>query len=128
VQLVAANLCMSDAIIAQAARLGPGTLLIFAAFHTDQWRETGAISRFAYSEVRMEEVLERTGFEPLYRGVEREVVRFPSAEAALDYLEQTSLKTKWQGTERWHGFLRYLEGGGDLLTDRAQVIVKAHRK
>jgi SAM-dependent methyltransferase len=47
--LVVAHLCMSDAIIARAgACLPPGGILAFAAFHTDQWRETGRASRFAY--------------------------------------------------------------------------------
>ncbi len=128
IQMVVANLCMSDAIIAQAARLGPRTLLIFAAFHTDQWHETGAISRFAYSEARMEQVLEMNGFHTLYLGVEKQTLRFPSAEAALTYLERTGLKAKWEGTDRWRGFLKYLEGGGDRLTVRAQVIVKARRE
>jgi ubiquinone/menaquinone biosynthesis C-methylase UbiE len=128
VHLVVANLCMSDAIMAQAARLGPGTLLIFAAFHTDQWEETGVISRFAYSEARMEQVLERTGFHPSYLGVEKQTLRFPSAEATLEYLERTGLKAKWEGTERWTGFRKYLTEGGDRLTVRAQVIVKAQKR
>ena len=46
--LVVAHLCMSDGIIARAgSSLPPGGALAFAAFHTNQWRETGAVSRFA---------------------------------------------------------------------------------
>lgn len=127
IHLVVANLCMSDAILARAARLGPGTLVIFAAFHTDQWHETGVISRFAYSEARMEQVLGQTGFHPSYLGLEKHTLRFPSAEAALEHLERTGLKAKWESTERFRGFLTYLEGGGNRLTVRAQVIVKAQR-
>ncbi|PYN19420.1 MAG: hypothetical protein DMD99_25395 [Candidatus Rokuibacteriota bacterium] len=49
--LVAAHLCMSDAIAERAGRvLRPGQVFAFVAFHTDQWKETGRPSRFAYGE------------------------------------------------------------------------------
>ncbi|MFQ5847126.1 MAG: class I SAM-dependent methyltransferase [Candidatus Methylomirabilales bacterium] len=125
VPLVVAHLCMSNAIIAQAARLGPGTLLAFAAFHTDQWHETGVISRFAYSEAAVEEALAKSGFHPRYLGLEKDVLRFPSPEVAIAYLKQTGLEARWRSSDRWGGFLRFLENGGNSLTVRARVVVKA---
>jgi predicted TPR repeat methyltransferase len=125
VHLVIAHLCMSNAIVARAARLGPGTVLAFAAFHTDQWRETGVISRFAYSEAAVEEALADNGFHPGYLGLEKEILRFPSAEVAVAYLEKTGLQAKWQSSNRRSGFLRYLHEGGDSLTVRARVVVTA---
>ncbi|MFQ5533022.1 MAG: class I SAM-dependent methyltransferase, partial [Candidatus Methylomirabilales bacterium] len=108
IHLVVAHLCVSNAIVAQAARLGPGTILAVAAFHTDQWHETGIVSRFAYSEAAMEAVLDDTGFHPSYLGFEKESLRFSSPEVAVAYLEKTGLKAKWRSSERWSGFLQYL--------------------
>lgn len=128
VHLVMAHLCMSDAILARAARFGPGTVLAFAAFHTDQWRETGVMSRFAYSEAAVEATLAVNGFRPCYLGLEKETLRFPSPEVAVAYLEKTGLQAKWQTSDRWDGFLGYLDGGGNSLTVRARVVVKARRE
>lgn len=128
IHLVVAHLCVSNAIVGQAASLGPGTILAVAAFHTDQWHETGIISRFAYSEAAMEAVLVDAGFHPCYLGLEKESLRFSSPEVAVAYLEKAGLKAKWRSSERWSGFLQYLEEGGDSLTVRARVVAKALRK
>ncbi|MEE9181674.1 MAG: methyltransferase domain-containing protein [candidate division NC10 bacterium] len=127
IHLVVAHLCMSNAILTQTAHLGPGTVLAFAAFHTDQWCETAVISRFAYTEAAMEEALADTGFHPCYLGLEKEVLRFPSPEVAVAYLEKTGLQSKWQSSNRWSGFLRFLREGGHSLTVRARVVIKARR-
>lgn len=128
IHAVVAHLCMSNAIIAQAARLGPETVLAFAAFHTDQWRETGIISRFAYSESAMEEALDCANFHPYYLGLEKEIFHFPSPDVAAAYVERTSLQTKWGSSPRWSGFLKYVQEGGHSLTVRARVVVKACRQ
>jgi len=74
--MVIAHLCMSDAIIERASRaLAPGCCLAFVCFHTDQWKETGKVSRFAYSEERLRSVLEANGFIPEALEVDTEVVR-----------------------------------------------------
>src|SRR5262249_7837656 len=47
--LVIAHLFGSDAMIERAGRaLAPGGCLAIVCFHTDQWKETGRPSRFAY--------------------------------------------------------------------------------
>ncbi|MFQ5801972.1 MAG: class I SAM-dependent methyltransferase [Candidatus Methylomirabilales bacterium] len=127
IHMVVAHLCMSNAIIVQAARLGPETVLAFAAFHTDQWRETGIISRFAYSESAMEEALDGANFHPCYLGLEKEILHFPSPDVAVAYGERTSLQAKWGSSPRWSGFLKYVQEGGHSLTVRARVVVKARR-
>jgi hypothetical protein len=53
------------------------------AFHVDQWRETGKVSRFAYDEARMDAALRRAGFAPEAVEVEREVRSFASVEEGL---------------------------------------------
>lgn len=126
--VVVAHLCMSNGILTRAAALGPGTILAFAAFHRDQWRETGVISRFAYSEASLEATLGDTGFHPSFLALEKEIFRFRSPEQALAYLQKSGLDAKWQSSDRWRGFLKYLRGGGDSLTVRARVVVKACRK
>ena len=128
--LVVANLCMSDEILRRAAAvLAPGRFIAFAAFHRDQWKESGKVSRFAYGEGQLERALLEAGFEPVYLGVEQEVVHFASADDSLAYLDATGLAGKWKADSRWQGFLLYLQGGGkEELTIRARVIVKARRR
>jgi SAM-dependent methyltransferase len=125
--LVVAHLCMSNGILSRAAALCPGTILAFAAFHHDQWRETGVISRFAYSEASLEAALADTGFHPSSLALEKEILRFRSPQQALAYLQKSGLEARWQSSDRWSGFLQYLRGGGDSLTLRARVVVKACR-
>ena len=101
---------------------------MFAAFHQDQWKQSGRTSRFAYAEGQLETALLKTGFEPVYFGVEQEVLAFNMAEEGLAYLDAAGLTGKWKANGRWRGFLAYLRGGGSELTISARVIVKARRQ
>ena len=123
--LVAAHLCMSDAIIARAGRaLAPGRVFTFVAFHTDQWRETGRASRFAYDEDHGRDALTRGGFAVEHLVVEREVTTFGSVEEALAAV--VALEERWKVDGRWFHYIRFLEEGGRTLT-RSHLIVKARR-
>lgn len=129
IDLVVANLCMSDEILRRAAAvLEPGRYIAFAAFHQDQWKESGRTSRFAYQEGQVETALAVVGFDPVYLEVEQEVLSFASPDEALACLEASGLTGKWKTYGRWEGFLAYLEGGGRELTIRARVIVKARKR
>ena len=123
--LVTAHLCASDAIVERASRaLRPGCCLGMVAFHVDQWRETGKVSRFAYDEARMDAALRRSGLAPEAVEVEREVRTFASVEEGL--AAAVSLQDKWKSDGRWHRYLRYLEEGGRTLT-RSHLIVMARK-
>lgn len=123
--LVVAHLCMSDAIVERAGRaLSPGGVLAFVAFHTDQWRETGRASRFAYDEDKMRTVLARTEFAVEHLEVEQDVRRFGSVEEALAAV--IGLEERWRSDGRWFRYIKYLEEGGRDLT-RSHLIVKARR-
>lgn len=123
--LITAHLCASDAIVAGAGRaLAPGNCLAMVAFHIDQWRETGKVSRFAYDEARMERVVRAAGFIPQVIEVEREVAHFASVEGGL--AAAVGLEDKWRADGRWFRFIDFLEQGGRTLT-RAHLIVKARR-
>jgi SAM-dependent methyltransferase len=123
--LVTAHLCASDAIVERAAEaLPPGHCLAMVAFHVDQWKETGRISRFAYDEARMRETLERRGFTVEALEVEREVRRFASVEEGL--AAAVGLEDRWRADGRWFRYIAFLEGGGRTLT-RSHLIVKARR-
>ncbi len=125
-QLIAAHLCMSDAIIARCARaLVPGECLAFVAFHVDQWRETGRLSRFAYDEARLASVLRENGLVPEHLEVEREGARFRTVEEGL--AAAAGLEDKWKADGRWQGYVEFLERGGRTLT-RSHLIVKARRQ
>jgi SAM-dependent methyltransferase len=123
--LVVAHLCMSDAIVARAGRaLAPGRALAFVAFHTDQWRETGRPSRFAYDEDRARRVLDEAGFLVEHMAVERQVETFGSVEEALAAV--LGLEERWRVDGRWFHYIRFLEEGGRTLT-RSHLVVKARR-
>ncbi|HEX2499826.1 MAG TPA: class I SAM-dependent methyltransferase [Methylomirabilota bacterium] len=123
--LVVAHLCMSDAIVARAgASLPPGGVLVFAAFHTDQWRETGRVSRFAYGPDRARSVLEAAGFHVERLEVEREIARFSSAAEALTSVE--GLRPRWEADGRWVAWERFVVEGGRTLT-QSRLVVLARR-
>ena len=123
--LVTAHLCASDAVIERAARaLGPGACLAMVAFHVDQWRETGKVSRFAYDEARMDAALHRAGLKPEVVEMDRSVQQFASVEAGL--AAAVGLEDRWRADGRWHRYLGFLESGGRTLT-RSHLIVKARR-
>ncbi len=123
--LVAAHLCMSDAIIARAGRaLAPGHAFAFVALHADHWSETGRPSRFAYDEAHARTALADAGFAIEHLSVEREVTTFGSVEEALAAV--LGLEERWRVDGRWVRYIRFLEKGGRTLT-RSHLIVKARR-
>lgn len=123
--LVTAHLCASDAIIERAGRaLAGGGCLAMVAFHVDQWRETGKVSRFAYDEDRLRAALERAGFSVEALEVEQSVQRFQSLEEAL--AAAVGLEERWRADGRWFRYIAFLESGGRTLT-RSHLIAKARR-
>jgi SAM-dependent methyltransferase len=123
--LVVAHLCMSEAIIAAAARtLDAGQRLVFAALHADQWRETGRRSRFAYDADEARRQLERHGFAVEELEVEQEVQRFESVEQGL--AAAIGLAEKWKSDGRWFHYIKFLEDGGRTLT-RSHLLAEARR-
>ncbi len=123
--LVVAHLCMSDAIVARAgASLPPGGVLAFAAFHTDQWRETGRVSRFAYGADRARAVLGDAGLRVERLEVEAEIARFSSAAEALAGV--AGLRSRWEADGRWAAWERFVAEGGRTLT-QSRLVVLARR-
>jgi SAM-dependent methyltransferase len=123
--LITAHLCASDAIVDRAAAaLARGRCLAMVAFHVDQWKETGRVSRFAYDEARMRAVLERAGFALEALEVEQHVERFGSVEEGL--AAAVGLQDRWRTDGRWFRYIAFLEGGGRTLT-RSHVLIKARR-
>ena len=123
--LVVAHLCMSDAIIARAgASLPRGGALAFAAFHTDQWRETGRVSRFAYAPDRARRVLGAAGFHVERLEVEQEMTRFSSEAEALSSV--AGLRFRWGADGRWAAWQRFVAEGGRTLT-QSRLVVLARR-
>jgi SAM-dependent methyltransferase len=124
--LVAAHLCMSDAIIERAGRaLGSGHVLAFVAFHEDHWRETGRRSRFAYDTAQIQRALGANGFTIERLDVDRQVQTFGSVEEGL--AAALSLQEKWRTDGRWFKYVEFLETGGRTLT-RSYIICFARRR
>ena len=116
---------MSDAIVARAgASLPPGGALAFAAFHTDQWRETGRVSRFAYGADRARAVLGAAGLRVERLEVEAEVARFASEAEALARV--AGLRPRWEADGRWAAWERFVAEGGRTLT-QSRLVVLARR-
>jgi len=123
--LITAHLCASEAIIERSGRALPSRgCLAMVAFHVDQWRETGKVSRFAYDEGRMRAALERAGLAVEALEVEQSVQRFGSVEEAL--AAAVGLEERWRADGRWFRYIQFLESGGRTLT-RSHLIVKARR-
>jgi SAM-dependent methyltransferase len=123
--LLTAHLCMSEPIIAATARtLARGEALVFAAFHADQWRETGRRSRFAYDEAEARRQLAAHGFAVEHLEVEQDVQTFDSVEQGL--AAAIGLAEKWKSDGRWFHYIRFLEEGGRTLT-RSHLIAEARR-
>ena len=123
--VVVAHLCMSEAIIAAAARtLAAGEVLAFVALHVDQWRETGRRSRFAYDADGARRQLELHGFAVEDLEVEQDVQRFESVEQGL--AAAIGLSEKWKSDGRWFRYIKFLEDGGRTLT-RSHLVAKARR-
>ena len=123
--MVVAYLCLSDAIVERAGRvLRPGQVFAFVAFHTDQWKETGRPSRFAYGEVGVRRLLKKCGFAVEHCQIEREVQTFESVEQGL--AAAVALQEKWKADGRWFRYVKFLEEGGRTLT-RAHLLVKARK-
>jgi hypothetical protein len=123
--VVAGHLCASYAIVERAGRALPrGGWLGLVAFHVDQWRETGHVSRFAYDEATMAAAIERGGLVPEVLEVERDVSRYASAEdlvaAAAPHRE------RWRIDGRWAAFVTFAESGGRTLT-RSHLIATARK-
>jgi SAM-dependent methyltransferase len=124
--LVVSHLCMSDAIIARAAAgLPKGGALVFAAFHSDQWRETARVSRFAYAPDRLRGVLEAAGFGIERLEIEQEVRRFESPAEAVG--ATAALRARWEADGRWVAWERFLADGGRTLT-QSRLVVLARRE
>jgi SAM-dependent methyltransferase len=123
--MVVAHLCVSDAIAERAGRvLKQGGVFAFVALHTDQWKETGRPSRFAWSEVGAKRLLKRCGFAVETLAVEREVAEFETVEQGL--AAAVALQEKWKQDGRWFRYVKFLEEGGRTLT-RARLVVKARK-
>ena len=124
--VVVAHLCVSDAIVERAgAALPPGGVLAFAAFHVDQWRETGRVSRFAYEPERARAVLGANGFAVEHLEVEQEVTRFASAAEALQATGDH--RPRWETDGRWAAWERFVLDGGRALT-HSRLVVLARRE
>ena len=123
---IVAHLCVSDAIMTRAGRaLAAGRVFAFAAFHADQWRETGRRSRFAYDEAQARQALEASGFAVEHMSVESLVREFVSVEEGL--AAAVALEEKWKADGRWFHYIKFLEEGGRTLT-RSHLHVKARRR
>jgi SAM-dependent methyltransferase len=126
--MVVANLCMSQAIIARAhAVLPAGGCLIFAALHIAQWQETGRASRFAYDAHELRQFLEMHGWQCEAMEIDQEVLHLQQVAALEHYFITSPLRQRWQQDGRWEHLVRYIAQGGDRLTIRSHVLVKARK-
>jgi SAM-dependent methyltransferase len=128
IDMVVANLCMSQAIMARAHAVLPvGGCLIFAALHVMQWQETGRASRFAYDTPELRQILERHGWQCEAMEIDREVWHWQQVADLEHYFMTSPLRQRWQQDGRWAHLVQYISQGGDRLTMRSHVLVKARK-
>ncbi len=122
IDIVASNLCMSSEIIKRSSRaLKPGSLFVFACFHSDQLKELGG-SRFSFGEDEMKKLLERSGFIVESIEVKKWIINLPVEEKLVPKSEQFP----W-AKRRMKELARYINEGGRIIT-QSRLIVKARRK
>lgn len=129
IDMVTANLCMSNAIMERAHAILPvGGRLMFTALHTSQWQEAGHRSRFAYSSSDIYQALSNTGW--CCEAIERHshVLHFQTVTDLERYFAGHSLRTHWHQTGRWEHLVRHIANGGERLTIHSHLIVKARKK
>jgi len=100
---VVASYFMSEACVRNTAKaLRPGGRFLFACHHTDNWRETGQVGRFAFPPERMEAVLTANGFSVEFLGVDRTIIAYEG----LDQLAEAHpmLRKRWGASGRWTDF------------------------
>ncbi len=128
IDLVVANLCMSDAITQRSYEALPDNgWLAFAALEVEQWKETGRPSRFAYDADRLRRVLTQTGFVVDFMDVEREVVTFADEKAVEEFYAHSKLRQRWEREGRWATLMDYVRGGGRTITVTSRLIVRAQK-
>jgi SAM-dependent methyltransferase len=128
IDMVVANLCMSQAIIDRVYAILPaGNCLIFAGLHTAQWQETGGASRFAYDAPVLHRLLESQGWRCEAMEIEREVLHLPHLAALEVYGADSPLQRRWQQDGRWARLVQYIASGGERFTTRSHVLVKARK-
>jgi SAM-dependent methyltransferase len=126
--MVVANRCMSQAIIVRAYAVLPvGGCLIFATLHIAQWQETGRASRFAYDAHELRQLLEIHGWRCEAMEIDREVLHLQRVADLEQYFIMSPLRQRWQQDGRWEHLVRYIAQGGDRLTIRSHVLVKARK-
>jgi SAM-dependent methyltransferase len=124
--MVVAHLYLSERLVEESSKaLGTGGVLAFVGFHTDQWRETGRRSRFAWDEADLRDLLKRCDFVVEHLEVDSECTTFGSVEEALAAV--VGLEERWRQDGRWFHYIKYLEQGGRQLT-RSHLVVKARRR
>ena len=103
IDFVVASFYMSEAAIrATAKALRPGGKFLFACHHPDNWRESGLVGRFAFSERRMKDLLAVNGFTVAFLGVDRTVVTYESLRQLGE--AHPHLGKRWMSRGRWGSF------------------------
>jgi 2-polyprenyl-3-methyl-5-hydroxy-6-metoxy-1,4-benzoquinol methylase len=124
--IIVSHLCMSDEIIENSYKALPRNgVFAFACFHSEHLIEGGKRSKFSYTLDEMRNVLVKTGFRIDYLEVEREELRFQSADEALEILGPTATR-RWREDGRLKNLLKYIQDGGERLT-KSLLVGKARK-
>ena len=103
IDYVVASYYMSEAAIdATAKALRPGGTFLFACHHTDNWRESGLVGRFAFSEHRMKDLLAVNEFTVAFLGVDRTVVEYTGLAQLAE--AHPMLQRRWEARGRLAAF------------------------
>ncbi len=122
--VVASHFMSEPAIRGTAKGLRGGGRFLFVAHHTDQWRETGWPSRFAFSEAGMKELLAANGFAVEFLGVDRTIVGYESLAQLAE--AHPTLHRRWMERGRWDAFAAKVGDRSFELTWAGLVGVARH--
>lgn len=117
---VLAHLCVSDRILKRAAALvRPGGQVLVTALHTDQWYETGRVSRFAYDERGLLRALRAARLRPVEVEIETTETTFSSMNLVKDLClggSRGKSYAEWRRDGRWRCLQESFSKGRRTLT------------
>jgi ribosomal protein L11 methylase PrmA len=128
IDMVVANLCLSNAIIERAYTALPvGGCLICTALHTAQWQEAGYRSRFAYDANELRNFLVHNGWRCEAMEIDTEVLHIQRLEDLEQYFADSPIRARWQRDGRWKRLVQHIASGGERFTVRSHLLVKARK-
>jgi SAM-dependent methyltransferase len=121
-QLVATNLYLTDEVLCRLpAAMEAGSRLVGTCFDTNQWRETGHVMDYSYTEDRLQVLLRANGFSARYLETHSRIVQFENIDQVAEEYLPARLVHLWHEDGRWTRLEKEFAAGRRTLTESKLV-------